>query len=250
MIIQGKAALITGAAGGIGRAVAVALADRGVRHLTICDIDDTGLAETAALAGNRGTTVTKRQLNVADFQELERALEEANLREGLDIAVNNAGIVAGPPDYPQIPLERIALLMSINLTAVTIGTAVAARIMTSRGGGVIINTASTTAFHPKLMDAPYRASKAGVIMLTQCCKDLSAGGVRVNAVAPGITDTPILNKLGDGAVRPSWLANAMDAVRVLPAEEVAAAFISLIEDDSKAGEVVAVVNEPSVTTPS
>lgn len=248
MIIQGKAGLITGAAGGIGRAIAVALAERGLRHLTICDIDSTGLTETAALVSELGTAVTKRQLDVADLPDLERALEGANDCEGLDIAINNAGIVAGLPEYPQMPLERIATLMSINLTAVTLGTAVAARIMAARGGGVIINTASTTAFRPRLLDAPYRASKAGVIMLTQCCKELAASGVRVNAVAPGITDTPILNKLGNGAGTPSWLAEAMDAVHILTAEEVAAAFVSLIEDESKAGEVIALENELKVST--
>jgi NAD(P)-dependent dehydrogenase (short-subunit alcohol dehydrogenase family) len=241
MLIQGKAALITGASAGIGRAIAVALAEKGVRHLTLCDIDDTGLAETAALAERRGAAVTGRRLNVADFQDCERAFEEADHDEGLDIVINNAGIVAA--DYPNMPLERIALLVSINLTAVITGTAVAARLMAVRGGGVIINTASMTAFRARLADAPYRACKAGVVMLTRCCKELSAQGVRVNAIAPGITDTPMLDKAGDGASSRAWLESAMRDVRIRAPEEMAAAVISLIEDDSKAGDVLELDNE-------
>jgi NAD(P)-dependent dehydrogenase (short-subunit alcohol dehydrogenase family) len=241
MHIEGKAALITGAGAGIGRAIAVALAEKGVRHLTLCDIDDKGLAETAALVQRSGAAVTRRRLDVADHQDCERALEEANHDEGLDIVINNAGIVAA--DYPNMPLERIARLISINLTAVITGTAVAARLMAARGGGVIVNTASMTAFRPRLADAPYRASKAGVVMLTRCCKELSAHGVRVNAIAPGITDTPMLDKAGDGSGSRAWLDSAMRDMRIRAPGEMAAAVVDLIEDDSKAGEVLELDNE-------
>ena len=241
MHIEGKTALVTGAAAGIGRAIAVALAEKGVRHLTLCDIDDRGLDETAALAERRGAAVTRRRLDVADHQDCERALEEANHHEGLDIVINNAGIVAS--HYPDMPLERISLLISINLTAVIVGTAVAARLMTARGGGVIVNTASMTAFRPGLADAPYRASKAGVVMLTRCCRELSAQGVRVNAIAPGITDTPMLEKVADGPDARAWLESVKRDIRIRAPEEMAAAVVSLIEDDSKAGEVLELDHE-------
>lgn len=243
MDIDGKSGLITGAAAGIGRAIAVALAEKGVRHLTLCDIDAKGLDETGALAETRGAAVTKRILDVADHPDCERALEEADHNEGLDIVINNAGIVAGLPDYPNTPIERMSLLMSINLTAVIVGTAVAARLMAARGGGVVINTASTTAFLPNLADAPYRASKAGIVMFTQCCRELSEQGVRVNAIAPGITDTPILDKVGDGSGPPDWLEAAKRQMRILAPDEVAAAVVGLIENDSKFGEVLSLANE-------
>lgn len=244
MIIEGKTALITGAASGIGRAIAVALAEKRAGCLFLCDIDLRGLEETAALVEKQGVSVTKRQLNVADLDDLELAFKEANARDGLDIAINNAGIVAGLPEYPQTSPEKISLLLSVNLTAVTVGTAVAARLMSARGHGVIINTASTTAFNPKLLDAPYRASKAGVIMLTRCCKELSEQGVRVNAVAPGITNTPILHKTGEKDGSAPWLESAMSRVHILTPEEVAAAYVGLIEDDNKAGEVLSLDNVP------
>jgi 3-oxoacyl-[acyl-carrier protein] reductase len=241
MQIKGKTALITGAAAGIGRAIAVALAEKGAGHLTLCDIDDQGLAETAALAERLGAAVRVRRLDVSDHQDCERALEEVNHDKGLDIVINNAGIVA--KDYPDMPLERIALLISVNLTAVIVGTAVAARLMIARGGGVIINTASMTAFRARLADAPYRASKAGVVMLTQCCKELSAQGVRVNAIAPGITDTPMLDKAADSPGARDWLMSVKRDIRIRAPEEMAAAVVSLIEDDSKAGEVLEVDHE-------
>ena len=105
MQIDGKAALITGAASGIGRAIAITFAAQGARHLTLCDIDDHGLAETAAMAEKLGTIVTQRHLDVADYRDCERALEETNSSEGLDIVINNAGIVAGLPEYPHTALE-------------------------------------------------------------------------------------------------------------------------------------------------
>jgi NAD(P)-dependent dehydrogenase (short-subunit alcohol dehydrogenase family) len=105
-----------------------------------------------------------------------------------------------------------------------------------------------TAFRPGLADAPYRASKAGVVMLTRCCKALSAQGVRVNAIAPGITDTPILAKAGlvkagDGCSARAWLESAMPGIRIRSPEEMAAAVIGLIEDDNKAGEVLELDHE-------
>ena len=244
MRIEGKAAWITGAASGIGRAVAIALAEKGARHLTLCDIDGEGLAVTSQLATEMGASVSAKELDVANLEACERELEEADRQQGLDIVINNAGIAVGPPEYPETPLQRIAQLISINLTAVTVITAVASRLMSRRGAGVIINTASTAAFDPRLLDAPYRASKAGVVTLTRCCAELAARGVRVNAVAPGLTDTPILNKVGDGASPPQWIENARRDKRMLSPGEVAAAFITLIEDDSRAGEVLQVTNAP------
>lgn len=242
MQIEGKAGWITGAAAGIGRAVAIALAEKGARHLTLCDISSEGLAITSQAAAELGTSVSTRLLDVANLESCERELEEANKQHGLDIVINNAGIVVGLPEYPETSLQRISQLISINLTAVTVATAVAARLMAKRGGGVIINTASTTAFNPQLMDAPYRASKAGVVMLTKCCAELSTQGVRVNAVAPGLTDTPILIKAGDGTNPPDWIEAARRAKHILSPEEVAAAFVTLIEDDSRVGEVLQVTN--------
>ena len=143
----------------------------------------------------------------------------------------------------------MSLVVATNLTAIMTGTAVAARLMAARGGGVIINTASMTAFRPKLLDAPYRAAKAGVVMLTRCCKELAAQGVRVNAIAPGITDTAMLGKTGDGTGTADWLATTMRDIRVRTPQEMADAVVSLVRDDSMAGEVVELDHEPRQNTP-
>ena len=243
MSIAGKTVLITGAAAGIGRAIAVTLAARGAQRIILCDLEQGGLADTAEQVAEYGAEAVCRFLDVADHKVLARTFEEADADGGLDIVCNNAGIVAGLPDFPDTPPERIALLMAINLTAVTVGTAIAARLMAAREGGVIINTASTGALRLGLADAPYRASKAGVVMLTQCCKNLAAQGVRVNAILPGVTDTPILDKLGDGSGRPDWLAPIMNSIRIWTPDEIAFAVVGLIEDESKAGETLVMANE-------
>lgn len=243
MRIAGKSGLITGAGSGIGRAMAVSLMQKGARQLTLCDIDEAGLEATAALLAGAQTKVVGRRLDVTDYAEYERVLRESDNDGGLDILMNNAGIVGGLPDFPQTPAARIAQLVSINLTAVIVGAGVAAQLMAARGGGAIVNTASISAFRPKLSDAPYRASKVGVVLFTQCCRELSEQGVRVNAIAPGVTDTSILDKLGDGITRPAWLEPVMQGIRMWTPEEMAAVAVALVEDDRKIGEVVELANE-------
>jgi NAD(P)-dependent dehydrogenase (short-subunit alcohol dehydrogenase family) len=243
VLIKGKTAFITGAAAGIGRATAIALGERGASRLMLCDLDQQGLAETAELAAATGAITICRPLDVTDHGALGDALTDADADDGLDIVFNNAGVVAGLPDFPDTSPERIASLISINLTAVIVGTALAVRLMRARCGGVIINTASTSVLRIGLADAPYRASKSGVVMLSQCCKDLNAQGIRVNAILPGITDTSILDKLGDGNGRPSWLDPLMRGIRVWTSKEIANGVISLIEDDTKAGDTLVLTNE-------
>lgn len=243
MIIRGKTAFLTGAASGIGRATAVALGERGADRIMLCDLDERGLADTAQLVAAAGAFAICRRLDVTDHAALGQALLEADSGTGLDIVFNNAGIVAGLPDFPDTSPERMALLISINLTAVIVGTALAVRLMRARGGGVIINTASTSVLRAGLNDAPYRASKSGVVMLTQCCKELSAEGIRVSAILPGITDTSMLGKLGDGSGRPSWVDSRMRGIRIWSSVEIAKGVVGLIEDDTKAGDTLVMANE-------
>ena len=243
MDIKGKSALVTGAASGIGRALAQHLAARGAAKLILIDIDEAGLAETAAQVKAKGAQTCLRRADVSDIQDLEAAFDEAG-RINYDICFNNAGIVEGPPGFPGVSATRIALLISINLTAVLIGTKRAIEHMTPRGGGVIINTGSTASVRANYSDAPYRASKAGVSHLTKCCKELAeTSNIRVNAVHPGGTETPILGKMrGDG--EPSeWSKKIMAKIRFWTADEIAEAAMGLVEDDSRIAENLVLFNE-------
>ncbi|MCC5884813.1 MAG: SDR family NAD(P)-dependent oxidoreductase [Gammaproteobacteria bacterium] len=245
MNIQGKVAVVTGSASGIGRATAVALAKAGAKGVVLADIDAKGIEASRDLvsAANADCKVITAVTDVTALASLE-AMYETTLAEfvQVDVVFNNAGIVSGPPPFPDTDPARVKLVIDIDLTSVIVSTQLAVRHMRERGG-VIINTASTGGLNPYLADAPYAAAKAGVIMFSRSCKDLHAAcNIRVNAVCPGVTETPILEKLGGGS-RPEWLTPIMENIKVLTPDDIAAAVLDLIRDDSMAGEYVVVAND-------
>jgi 3-oxoacyl-[acyl-carrier protein] reductase len=241
--ITDRAALISGAAAGIGRATAVALARKGAARIVLVDIDRPGLEETARLVGEAGARGVVQVVDVTDGPALQSLFDAAFADGGLDIVFNNAGILSGPPAFPDTPLARIRQVVAINFTAVIEATWHAIRLMKAAGkGGVIINTSSTGGLNPYLPDAPYAATKAGVLMYSRSCGPLKdSDGIRVNAVCPGVTDTPILAKTGGDKVA-DWLAPMLAQIEILKPEDIAAAVIGLIEDDDASGEFVVVQN--------
>jgi NAD(P)-dependent dehydrogenase (short-subunit alcohol dehydrogenase family) len=243
MEIKGRVAIVTGAAAGIGRATAVRFAALGARAVALADVDEAGLAQTARLIGERTQTLCV-QTDVTEVAALERLYAAVVARfDDVDIVFNNAGIVSGPPPFPDTAPERIKKVIEIDLASVAVSTHFAVQHMKGRGG-VVVNTASTGGLNPYLADAPYAAAKAGVIMFSRSCKDLHAQyGIRVNAVCPGVTETPILEKLG-GGTRPDWLGPIMQNIETLRPEEIADAVVRIVEDDAMAGDYVVVSNRP------
>jgi 3-oxoacyl-[acyl-carrier protein] reductase len=242
--ISGRAALISGAAAGIGRATAVAFARKGASRIVLVDIDRPGLEETARLVGEAGAQGVVQVVDVTDGAALEALFEGAFADGGLDIVFNTAGILSGPPAFPDTPLARIRQVVAINFTAVIEATWHAIRLMKAAGkGGVIVNTSSTGGLNPYLSDAPYAATKAGVLMYSRSCGPLKeSDGIRVNAVCPGVTNTPILAKTGGDRVA-DWLEPLLAQIEILQPEDIAAAVIGLIEDDGASGEYVVVQNQ-------
>lgn len=247
MEINGRVAIVTGAAAGIGRATAIRFAELGARGVAIADIDEVGLEETRRRMIDTASVVEVVVIptDVTQVSSLENLYDQTLQRlGGLDIVFNNAGIVSGPPPFPDTAPERIKLVIDIDLGSVAVSTHFAVRHM-RQNGGVIINTASTGGLNPYLADAPYAAAKAGVIMFSRSCKDLhKLHNIRVNAVCPGVTETPILEKLGGGE-RPDWLVPIMANIKVLRPEDIAAAVVEIIADDDLAGEYVVVANQAS-----
>lgn len=242
MDIRGRVGIVTGSGAGIGRATALALATAGARAVTLADIDAAGLAETARQIEAKGAEALVLPTDVTRIGDIERLYAETQGAFGqLDIVVNNAGIVSGPPPFPETPLERIAQVIAIDLTAVVQSTALAIRAMSGTGGAVV-NVASTGALNPLPSDAAYAAAKAGVLHLGTSCAEFGARmGVRVNSVCPGVTETAILEKTG-GGTRPDWLGPILEAIDLLSPSDIARAILDLIEDDSMAGQHVVVSN--------
>ncbi|MCC3772627.1 2,3-dihydro-2,3-dihydroxybenzoate dehydrogenase [Streptomyces sp. UNOC14_S4] len=184
--LEGRLALVTGAARGIGEAVVTALAERGARVLAT-DLDATAVAATAARLGDR---VTARPLDVTDAAAVERLVAEAEDALGpLDIAVNVAGILRGAPVLDLDDADWAAVF-AVNTNGVFHVSRAVARRMTARGGGSIVTVASNAAGIPRSGMAAYAASKAAAAMFTKCLGlEVAAHGVRCNTVCPGSTRT-------------------------------------------------------------
>ena len=170
--IQGKVAIVTGAASGIGRATARALAAEGA-SVVVADVDAAGGAATVGdITGADGSAVFVRT-DVTSPESIANLFAEAEAAYGgVDIVYNNAGISSGEPHWPEVSLERIAEETHINTSGVMMGTREAIQAMRKRGGGVIINTASTAADGHLAFDPMYSATKKAVVSFTQSCAPL------------------------------------------------------------------------------
>ncbi|HVP68110.1 MAG TPA: SDR family NAD(P)-dependent oxidoreductase [Anaeromyxobacteraceae bacterium] len=187
--LRGRVALVTGAAGGIGRAVAAALAAAGARVVVTARRD----AVASLDLGPGRAPAAAHLLDVRDAGAWERVLAkvEADLG-GLDVLVNNAGIV-DPGPLESIPAERLATLVDTNLLGTILGCRAAIPAMRRRGGGVIVNLGSLGGIVPMPFEAAYAASKAGLRHFSLSLRaELEGSGIRVVVVSPDSVDTPQL----------------------------------------------------------
>jgi NAD(P)-dependent dehydrogenase (short-subunit alcohol dehydrogenase family) len=195
--LAGKVAFITGAASGIGRATALALAAEGV-HVIVSDINADAGEQVVSEISQRSGSARFIACDVADEVSMEAAIGSVTVQEGrLDIMVNNAGIgLRQPVPVWEFTVEEWDRVLAVNLRGVFLGTKYAARAMLAQGGGSIINIASIAGLSAAPLLGPYGAAKAGVIQLTQTAAlELAKRSIRVNAICPGWTDTPILGEL-------------------------------------------------------
>lgn len=235
MDIEGRTAIVTGAASGIGRATALLLAQRGAARVVLVDVNETGLAQTAEGVALLGCTADVQRLDLGDIAATTAWFATLSERGVPDILHNNAGLVSGAAQFPEMPVARLRTVVDVNLTALIIATQAVAQAMRVRGGGVIVNTVSTVALGTGFTDAMYATTKAGAMMFTRCCAALKADwNVRVHGVLPGLTDTPILHTTG-GDRAADWMAPILANNERCSPDDIAAAVIDLIEDDALAG---------------
>lgn len=193
MRFKDRVALITGAASGIGRATALAFAAEGAR-VVVADIDEArGLETVRAVKDQAGEAVFVRA-DVSREDDAEGMVRAAlNTYGQLDIIFNNAGIPMPPTPAEAISAELFDRIFAVNVRGVFFGCKYAIPVMRAQGRGVIINTASTAGLRPRPGMLAYSASKGAVITLTKALAlELAPYGIRVNAVAPVATDTPML----------------------------------------------------------
>lgn len=211
MRLARKSAIVTGAASGIGRATALALAREGAAVM-LTDIDEEGLAQTLALMPP-GAQAALRHHDVADEDRWRVVVADTLAAHGhLDTLVNNAGIGTGML-VTEMPLEAWNRQLAINLTGVFLGVKHAIPAMRSGGkGGSIINISSVAGLEGAAGLAGYCATKGGVRLFSKAvAKEYAADRIRCNSVHPGIIDTPIWTKIDAGG-----LADTMEALGATP----------------------------------
>lgn len=229
--LKGKNAIVTGAARGIGRAIAAELAAHGA-NVAICDIrEDEVSAVAGELASEYGVTVKGYSVNVSDSGQVGDFVSVVNDEFGsIDVLVNNAGITR---DNLLIRMkdEDFDLVQKVNLYGTFYFCRAVGRIMAKQRSGSIVNIASIIGLIGNPGQVNYAASKGAVIALTKSvAKELAARGVRCNAIAPGFVETAMTAEL-DGAVREQYM-KLIPLGRFAEPEDIAKMVSFLVGDDS------------------
>lgn len=229
-LLQGKLALVTGAAGGIGQAIAVAFAAQGA-DVIVTDLDAARCAQTLAQVQAQGRQGWVMSLDVTDVAAVQALAEQVQAAHGpIDVLVNNAGIIIREGmDSPRAH-EVVRRVMDVNLHGVfNLSHAFVPALRQRRG--TIINISSGAAFQGQPRALGYSASKGAVKMLTQSmAADLGADGVRVNAIAPGVIVTPMTDATRADPVRLERFMTRIPSGRLGQPQEIAGAAVFLASD--------------------
>lgn len=194
--LDGRTVVVTGGASGIGAGISAGLAAEGA-SVVIADLNVAAASEVADRINGLGGSAIATEVDVTDRAAVAHGIQRAVTTFGrIDAYFNNAGLNA-PMPFLEITEDNFMMLMKVNALSVLIGTQEAAKQFIAQGtGGKVINTASIAGRQGFASFAPYSATKAAVISLTQAgARSLAGRGITVNAFAPGVVDTPLWEKL-------------------------------------------------------
>jgi 3-oxoacyl-[acyl-carrier protein] reductase len=228
MRLDGKVALVTGAARGLGASTAMRLAAQGAR-VVVADVDGDG---AAAVAASIGDAAVSRSLNVRDRASFAGAIEATLAElESLDILVNNAALTIRRPFF-EIEDEEWDEVLAVNLRGVFLGCQLGGAHMRDHGGGRIVNLSSLAGQQGSAVNgAHYAASKAGILALTKSiARELAPFGVTVNVVAPAVIEGPLVDALAPETVE--GLVASIPVGRIGRADEVATLIAYLASDEA------------------
>ena len=234
--LNGKVAIITGAASGIGRATAILFGGEGAK-LVLADADEEGLEETLELVRREGGEAITKRTNVSIEEEVKELIDSAlGTYSQIDILCNNAGITGQIANLEEQTGDDWYKVYGVNVLGAVFATKHVVKHMQERKSGAIVNTASVAGIRSGAGGNAYSASKAALINFTQTAAcDLGGFNVRVNAVCPGLIETAMTKPVFDLArVRGKFdkLGSRCELRRYGRPEEVAHAILFLASDES------------------
>jgi 3-oxoacyl-[acyl-carrier protein] reductase len=237
MRLENKVAIVTGAASGFGEAIARRFAEEGARVL-LADVNDNAGRPLAEAISEAGGTASYIHADVSDGDDVAAMIAEAEgAHGGLDILVNNAGTPQRNQPMLDVSEAEFDRIFAVNVKSIYLSALHGVPALRRRGGGVILNTASTAGISPRPGLAWYNGSKGAAITLTKSMAvELAPEKIRVNALCPVAAETPMLDEFLGGSRDPEVYAKFVASVplgRLAMPQDIANAALFLASDEAE-----------------